>query len=555
MVRKTCEIMLLWVFIMVLSTLPMNIGATITGTAPPASGDWVINNQTVVTDEIIDLTGSIFVNTGGSLTLDNSTIKIHCSTDGQYGIEVKNGGAICLKNDSIIERSGVGNYYFIVRAGADFEMKNSTIKHCGYENLDYRYTGLYIECDGLIENSVIDISYQGVVIDNATVTVKGTTIQNSYWRNIEARNANLNLENNIICKAAKIGIWAGINCVLTISNNHIHNNTLTGLWIEQNSEVECYENIIEWNGDTEGTHWDSSGHGFAGFDSDVHFHNNTVSYNWGHNFETTRCTATFVDNHFDASRMKCNVEFFDHSDVTAINNYIDGAGHNCFWVRDGVVALIKGNTMKNSPHNGIWAGNGCTLTIIDNIIDTVVEHGIYSYNSTLTIKDNEIKNCGEWGIYTEGCTVTQSGNTFSSVTEGQIYQAYYTSLKIKDKDGAIVEGATVTVMDSSGNDIWTGTTDANGLTQEALLCGLKVDTSGASSTNTYTVKAEKGDMKCSKEFTPDQNITISLEMESQGDDAQDGLDLTLIILLVVIVIVVVLVVAVFVIKGRKKQKQ
>jgi hypothetical protein len=552
MKRNYAVMVLLCVLGLFLSAIPMNVGAPIVGTSPPLTGNWEISDDTTVTDETVICNGSIIINSGGSLTLINSIIKINCATDGQYGIEVKSGGAVYILDDSTIDKHGVGNYYFMANDGASFEMRNSTLKNCGYKNVnDLSYTGLYLESDGLIEYSTIDVCCQGVVAENGTLTLKENIIKNSLWHNVVVRNEVLILDNNEITEAERIGVWAGINCDLIIKDNRIHNNTRSGIWVEQNSAVECYGNSIEWNGDTEAAEWDTSGHGFAGFDSDVNFHNNTVTYNWGHNFETTRCTAEFVDNHFNPSREKCNVEFFDQSNVTAKRNYIDGAGHNCFWVRDGVYALIEDNVIKNSPHNGIWSGNGCTMIIVNNDIQGCAESGIYSYNSTLTITDNDISDCEWWGIQAEGCDVIQSGNTFSTVTLGQIYYGHFITFKAVDSGGNAIQGASIKVKDSAGTEIWTDSTDATGITQHMMIDAQKVDTTGTSTSYSYTIEAEKDGMTATSDLSPDQSQTLTLNLESEEDDAEDNMTMILIIIIVVIVVVIILAVVLTKKKGKK----
>ncbi|UCE39389.1 MAG: right-handed parallel beta-helix repeat-containing protein [Thermoplasmata archaeon] len=551
MIKKSGFILWMCVFGLFLSAFSMNATAPITGTPPPLTGDWVINDDTVVTDENVVCEGSIIINSGGNLTLDGSTVKLNCATDGQYGIDVKSGGEMHIKGGSTIDKHSVGNYYFIVNDGASLEMKDSTLKYCGYENENnIRHTGLYIDGDGLIEHCTIDVCCQGVIAENCTITIKDSTITRSLWHNIVGRNVDMTLDNNTISWAEKMGVWVGINSDLTIKDCHVHNSTRSGIWVDQDSEVECYKTKIAWNGNESRTHWDTSGHGFAGFDSDVYFHNNTVSNNWGHNFETTRCSAMFNDNHFDQSIKKCNVEFFDHSVVTAKRNYIDGAGHNCFWVRDGVTATIEECTMKNSPHNGIWAGNQSTMIIKNNIIENCAESGIYSYNSTLEITNNEIKNCKWWGIHTEGCTVTQSGNTYTSVTKGQVHEAYFITLKAVDEDGKPIQGATITVKDSAGTQIWTGTTDTNGETQHMILSAQKTDTGGASTTYTYTVEAKKGDMSSTTEITPTKTDSVSLTLKSEEEE--DNLMMIVAIIIVVILVVIVLVAIMAKKKGKKE---
>ncbi len=57
MVKRSSIMVIICVLGLSMALFPANVGAMITGTQPPSSGDWVINNATVVTDESIDFTG------------------------------------------------------------------------------------------------------------------------------------------------------------------------------------------------------------------------------------------------------------------------------------------------------------------------------------------------------------------------------------------------------------------------------------------------------------------------------------------------------------------
>ena len=612
-VKKACLIGIIALALLI-SFYPVNAVATVIGTSVPSTGDWVINNATVVSDEIIELNRSIVVSNNGSLTLDNTTIKLNCSSNGEFGITVKSGGIMTIRSGSYITRSGSGNYYFMVDSDATFSMTDSKLEYCGYiikdnnyPDEDYETTGLYIQCDGTIEDCVIDNCYQGIICEGNTFTIKDTIIQNSYWHNIEGRgtkslvvdgcssiglieansptnerwSCKCNVEffsgctgtvknskisyggsNNIWCKtdntvtidnneiwgASKSGIWAADNTKLTITNNNIHNNTRAGISVDGSIGSRCTVtatgNTINDNGILTNPQWDDTvkekGQGFAAFDAEVIFSGNNVSGNWGHNFETTNCTATFENNHFGPSLEKCNIEFFEGTVFTCKNNVIDGAGHNCFWVRDNVKGTIEGCTMKNSPHNGIWCGNNCELTIKDNVIDTCAENGIYSYNCTLTIENNEIKNCGDWGIYGEGCTITESDNTFTSVTKGERYLAFYIRLMIVDEDGAGLQDGAITLKDSSDVEIWSGTTDMDGLTDEIFVI----------STETYTAEGEWAEYSGQLDFTPEENGVIDLEL---GEDEEEDSNTLYIIIGIIVVIIIVILVIVLTRKGKGEE--
>jgi parallel beta-helix repeat protein len=571
--------------------------ATIVGTPKPASGDWEISDATTLTDETIEFAGNIIVASGGSLTLTGTTLKFNCAKDGDYGITVNSGGALTITGDSHITKCGDGNYLFIVEKGATFSMDGSKVEYVGYnigdgydDNQGWKKSGIYIACDGTITNSTIDNCLQGLVCEGNTFTIKDSTVQNSLWHNFEGRATKnfvidncqcinsvekcnvefyagctgalknsvvegaghngvwcmtdnvVTIENNDISGAPYNGIWAADNSDITITGNTVHDNDCSGIWIEQNSKVTCTGNTIKENGDPESETFKAEdeagmrpGHGFAGFDSEVIFNENTVGDNYGHNFETTNCTTTFNDNTFSKSIAKCNVEFYEGSVVTAKRNIIDGAGHNCFWIRDDVVATIEDNELRNSPHNGIWAGINCKLTIRNNLIEKCAESGIYAFNCTLTIENNEIKDCGWYGIQTEGGSVTKKDNTITECDLGVEFRGLWTTVSAVDKDNSALLDAVVTVKDADGAMVWTGKTGADGNTNPFLL----------DQTKTYTLEAEWGDAKAEEDFAPDgatTSLSLKLEEEEETDDNTMIFVAVVVILLIVVIIIIVVVV-------------
>jgi len=594
--RKAIVLLVSICFIgLALAMLPINVGATVVGTAAPVTGDWEISNATVLTGETIELKGNLIINKDASLVIDGTTLKMCCTTDGEYGITVKDGATLTITGDSHLTNNGGKNYFFICEKGATFAMTDSKIEYCGYNIGDtydadkgWKLSGPYFACDGTIKNSTIDNCFQGIVCEENTFTISDSTVQNSLWHNYEGRKTtnfvidNCNcfdsvekcnvefysgctgalknsvvkgaghncvwgktdctvvIENNDISGAPYNGIWFADNCDVTITNNKVYGNDQSGIWIEQDCTVTCTGTEIKDNGDTESYTWlnvEQTGHGFAGFDSEVTFNDNVVGNNYGHNFETTNCKATFMDNQFSASRKKCNVEFFEGSDVIAKNNVIDGAGHNCFWMRDNAKAVIEDNIIKNSPHNGIWAGIGCELTIRNNVIENCAENGIYSFNCTLTIENNEIKDCGEYAIKTENCVVTEKENIITNMALGERYTGWFPSFKIVDDSDAILADADVEITDSTGKVVWTGKSDAQGLTPAILM----------NSQETYTIKATWGDAEADQEYSPVATEQVSIKLKEKEEET----NILLIVAIVVIVLILIIVIAIVVINKKK----
>jgi len=64
----------------------------------PETGDWTVNNITVVTGETIVLTGNLTVGSGGDLTLETSELRMNLTGDGSFRIIVEEGGTLRILN-------------------------------------------------------------------------------------------------------------------------------------------------------------------------------------------------------------------------------------------------------------------------------------------------------------------------------------------------------------------------------------------------------------------------------------------------------------------------
>ena len=68
----------------------------ILGSDPPTSGDWTISDTTIVEDKKYIINGSIIIQAGGVLMLKNASIYMNLASDGQFWIEVNQGGNLTL---------------------------------------------------------------------------------------------------------------------------------------------------------------------------------------------------------------------------------------------------------------------------------------------------------------------------------------------------------------------------------------------------------------------------------------------------------------------------
>lgn len=80
--------------------------------------------------EICD--SDLVVEKGHVLSMMNYTLLFNCSRDGQYKIDVRDDGTLLIENCTIVSREGTGAYLFQVQKGGLLVMKNSSLRHCGF---------------------------------------------------------------------------------------------------------------------------------------------------------------------------------------------------------------------------------------------------------------------------------------------------------------------------------------------------------------------------------------------------------------------------------------
>lgn len=81
-------------------------------TNPPASGDWVIQDNTFW-DGSLTMAGNITVNNSGALRLDNLTLTMSGATDGLLTIHVEAGSTLEMVNVNVLSSSADNHYWFV----------------------------------------------------------------------------------------------------------------------------------------------------------------------------------------------------------------------------------------------------------------------------------------------------------------------------------------------------------------------------------------------------------------------------------------------------------
>lgn len=197
----------------------------------------------------------------GNFTLDNSTLRMNGSTDGQLRIEVNSTGRMIIVNGSNITNGETpsAHYLFLVRQGAYFEMRDSYISKVGYQYTgNSNDSGLWINTNNsiIVNNTFTDNYYHLVTYganntiisnnnfgDNPTgnysLVLLGTTQTNAGY--------NYNVSNNVFGDAAENAIYAEGIHNSTFENNRIVSETKIGLQLVSSDNNTFINNTISVN--------------------------------------------------------------------------------------------------------------------------------------------------------------------------------------------------------------------------------------------------------------------------------------------------------------------
>lgn len=204
-----------------------------------SNGDWIIEDGDNILRENqeIKLRGNLIIEEGGILTFKNVTLKMNCSVDGEFGIEVQSGGEFYIfDNDdnkkSTGDRSNITSYYdeyeyhFLVYENAKFEMKLSELSNCGYMwGNEHKHTGLWINTNNsIIEGNhfydnpevAINCYESSPIIKNNIFSNNHAGVHSSYGNPTIFNNEFINNELAIFC----------MGLVPILSNNEILNNDI-----------------------------------------------------------------------------------------------------------------------------------------------------------------------------------------------------------------------------------------------------------------------------------------------------------------------------------------
>ncbi|MHA2271001.1 MAG: right-handed parallel beta-helix repeat-containing protein [Candidatus Hodarchaeales archaeon] len=345
------------------------LGGLGTDYPPPNSGDWVISNPTIVYDETILLNGSIRIQSGGNLTLQNATLRMNNAVTGAYNITIDNGGVLhVVENSTITAANPSKAWYLNATAGSITFLKNSTFSYAGWE---YDHSGLIISSTGAkVINSTFQHNYAGLQLyqaDNSLVT--GNSIWNSSGGvGIAVRySENCIIRDNTISNSSNSGIWLDGSLSTTVSHNFISNSSAAGIANNYSENSTIFSNTI-WNTNLTGLF--NPGCLYA------EVYNNTVLHSslgiglWFSNHSTIY-NNTITNSSTNGVLSSSNSEYNTFSENIIINSSLNG-----FYLRFSSNSTLDSNNVTFSGGDGIYLNNSHYITISNNIVKNNTIGGI-----------------------------------------------------------------------------------------------------------------------------------------------------------------------------------
>ncbi|MFX1249445.1 MAG: right-handed parallel beta-helix repeat-containing protein, partial [Promethearchaeota archaeon] len=182
-----------------------------------------------IENSIIVFNGNLKIQTGGNLTITNSSINLNSNYDGELNIEVINGGEMNIFANSTISPFSSFSYSFWVKSGSTFRMLNSFIEGCGY-SLPLYNAGLWINAskEVILKNNIIKSKYYGLILE---------------------RVSDLNVSGNLVA-GGKTGIYINNSNTIIIKDNMVRDfqeilqNLSAGIILRHSYNCSILDNIL-----------------------------------------------------------------------------------------------------------------------------------------------------------------------------------------------------------------------------------------------------------------------------------------------------------------------
>ena len=340
------------------------------------NGDWNITSYTTFKDGVVVVNGRIFVKDGGTLVLRNAVVYMNSSYDGEFWVEVYDGGFLILDNATITAYDPNYRFYVKLNSGSKFVMDNgSEISLAGFSAHEVYKLGVWINTDNVtISKSKIEDCYEIYIYNVTNLTLKHTKI--CYCSEIRIlKSNNITIENNVI-NAVSNGLSIGSSYGLAIKNNTILDSTYDGIDLTNVNNTKIEFNIIN-----------NTRNGISATDChNLVFRGNTIA---GNDYGIKISDATDL--------------------VIRDDDFLENSYGIC--VEQAFNVTIQENNVLSSKITGIKVAGSSNVTVKENYVDNAPYGGEgieLSFGENNSVVQNVIKGC-ETGLF-----ILSDNNTYVS---------------------------------------------------------------------------------------------------------------------------------------------
>ena len=214
-----------------------------------SKGDWIIEDGDDVlreNQEII-LEGNLKIEYGGKLTFKNVTLKMKCSSDGEFKISVLGTGEFYIydndnNKETTYDASNITAYEtkyefeFFVGLETKFEMKNSELHECGHSG----YDGLKIaSTNAKIENNTFSNNFYAIYCEpNSRPLIINNVIKNNERKGIYSYRSHPIIQNNLFDNNKYEGIdFTTTNNNIVVDNCTFINHSSSAISLQKSDTI------------------------------------------------------------------------------------------------------------------------------------------------------------------------------------------------------------------------------------------------------------------------------------------------------------------------------
>jgi len=467
-VRAMVFVLSILLSITLLDTVPAekNPPQMSTGGVYETPGDWVIESGDDIfwANAVIIANGNLTIESGGKLTLDNVEFRFNCTMDGQFGLEVKDGGNF-IAHESIISTVDPSRHYRMVLRGQVMFESISVSEVYGDPDAPWDY-GIEVRSSNIqILNSTFFRCMGDVLhVESSSPRISG----NHFYENGGAAIYTNGTSSPVISLnqvyRQSFGLVSGFysspviddNKIYDIDNNGILLNGYMYPRVTNNVIYGCLNGMLLWYSNA--------------ILEDNLVYNNDAGYNIKVESRPTLIGDTVRDNLYVG--ISINDSVVEITDCKVNSNTYDGIR-----VFNGSRAKVHTTEIRANDDDGFQISDGY-VEIAGSVIDgNLGDQFFLRDSSVIDVMDSEIS--GSWGGPSgmevwhfnigAGCTVSAFDTEFESqaVTFGdersRLFVDYTCSFSVTDEGGAPVPDVTIEILNETGYKRVVGTgSDGNG---------------------------------------------------------------------------------------------